>query len=351
MKRRGFVVPVFLPALPGRNRLIDPPVRPAGLDHAAWRERAGAAVDETLARRERRADPGPPQLGFFGGSFGALPMPWQRESLEFAGSLRGRVDSVRVTLEPGDVEAALLDRLAQAKVTTIELDVGSFDDEALATCGFGWRVSAAVEAFGAVHARGFETGLILRPGMPGGTPAEVLRTARRAIELGPAFVRIYPVLVLENTPLATAFESRRYRPLSLDEGVQTCSELLRLFAEAAVPVSRVGFQPAVDLDGGATVIAGPWHPALRALAETPVWLDRASTLIAANFRFQKELTLIVAPQDESRVRGLQGSIVKRLREKFRLEKLHVRIDDAAADGSLALEVLDAGESVVKRVSG
>ena len=267
-----------------------------------------------------------------------------------SGALGARIESVRVTLEADEASPALLDELFAANVRTVELDVGSFEDEALVTCGFSWRASDAVAALAALQARGFESGVILRPGMPGGTPAEVLRTARRAVELGPSFVRIYPVLVLGKTALADAFESRRYRPLSLDEAIECCGEMLRLFGEARIAVSRVGLQPAVDLDGGATIIAGPWHPSLRALAESPLWLERASKLIAANFRFQKELTLVVAARDESRARGPQGAITKRLREKFRLEKLLVRADPSAPEGSLALEWSDPAEGL-KRVTG
>ena len=345
MKTRAWVLPVFLPPVVSHSRLIDPPLRAAPASRAEWRERALAGAGETLRRR-----PGKAQLGFFGASFGAQNAEWRAEALSLAAALKGRIESLRVTLEPHDVSPSLLDELWAAKVRTVELDVGAFDDEALSTCDLPWRSGDAAVALAALQKRGFATGVILRPGMPGGTPAEVLRTARRAVELRPAFVRIYPVLVLAGTPLAAAFESRLYRPLSLDEAIEFCGEMLRLFGEAGIAVSRIGLQPAVDLDGGATVIAGPWHPSLRALAESPLWLERASKLISAHFRFQKELTLIVAPRDESRVRGPQGAIVKRLREKFRLEKLQVRVDAALDEGSLALEWSDPAEGL-KRVAG
>jgi len=60
---------------------------------------------------------------------------------------------------------------------------------------------------------------------------------------------------------------------------------------------------------------------------------------------------VVAPSDESRVRGLHGSVVRRLKEKFRLEKLHVRADAEAAAGSLALELADVAGGALRRVAG
>lgn len=344
---RPFVIPVFLPPTGDRGCLIDPPPRVACGDTAKWVERAGAQIEAALAARpeSRRASAEPArltrrsQIGFFGGSFGALAPSMRCALLDGVAPFlaRGAVASLRVTLDPGHVDPAILETLSGAGVATVELDVGSFDDEALAACGFPWRAATAIDAAAMIRGAGLELGFVLRPGMPGGTPAEVVRTARRAAELRPSFVRIYPVLVLAGSALAAAFEARLYRPLSLDEAVSITADLLRIFEEAEVAVGRVGFQPAVDLDGGGEVIAGPHHPSIRALAEASIWLARAMTLIAAHFRFQREITLVVAPTDESRLRGPQGANARRLREKFRLEKLHVRVDEGAAPGSLALD--------------
>lgn len=347
---RPSIIPVFLPPAGDRGCLVDPPVRAACGDAGKWVERITAQVEAALATgpasRARH-----PQIGFFGGSFGALA-PTMRESLLAAVApfvASGAVGSLRVTLDPAHVDGRILETLAAAGVATIELDVGSFDDEALAACGFPWRSATAVAATVLVREAGLELGIVLRPGMPGGTPTEVLRSARRAAELRPSFVRIYPVLVLAGTPLAAAFEARLYRPLSLDETIAITTDLLRIFETAEVAVGRVGFQPAVDLDGGADILAGPHHPSLRALAEAGLWLERATALITVHFRFQRELTFVVAPTDESRFRGPQGVNVTRLRDKFRLDKLHLRVDEEAAPGSLALELIDAGD-VVRRVS-
>lgn len=343
---RPFVIPVFLPPAGDRGCLLDPPARAACGDVAKWVERVVAQVEAALAARPAapRAPEGPAglvrrsQIGFFGGSFGSLD-PSMRAGLLAAVApflARRAVASLRVTLDPAHVDARILETLSAAGVGTVELDVGSFDDEALAACGLPWRAATAIAAAETVRGAGLELGIVLRPGMPGGTPTEVLRSGRRAAELRPSFVRLYPVLVLRGSPLAAAFEARLYRPLSLEEAVEITADLLRIFEEAEVAVGRVGFQPAVDLDGGGEVIAGPHHPSIRALAEARIWLERAMTLITAHFRFQRELTLVVAPVDESRLRGPQGANVKRLREKFRLDKLYVRAEESALPGSLAI---------------
>lgn len=335
MKRR--IIPCWLPPSADGDSLIDPAPRAPCSDYEKWVERAAAQIEAGFEKK----GPGrkKPQIAFFGGSIAAVPKKLRAALLAVAGAhvRRKRAASVRVTLGPADCTPALVRELVLARVRTVELDAASFDDEALAASGFAHRSSAIARAVAVLRAAKLEVGLVLRPGLPGSMPGEPLRSAKRAVEIEPDFVRLYPVLVLEGSRLEHLYQSRRYRPLSLEEGIALCRDLLGHFTAAEIPVVRMGFQPAIDLDGGAKVLAGPWHPALRAIVDASLWYDRMVKLIADNFRFQKELTLVAHPRDESGVRGVQGANLKRLKEKYRLEKLTLRLDADCAPGSLALE--------------
>lgn len=335
---RTRIVPCWLPPSADRDSLIDPAPRAPCDDHEKWVDRAAAQITAGL-EKQARPPSGKPQIAFFGGSIAQVPLPLRADLLGVAARFvaKRKASSLRVTLFPHDCSRKLLRELAKARVKTVELDAGSFDDEALAASGFAHRAASIGPAIEALRDAGLEAGLVLRPGLPGSMPGESLRSAKRAVDLAPDFVRVYPVLVLEGSRLEHLYQSRRYRPLTLEEGVSLCRDLLVLFEEAAIPVVRMGFQPAVDLEGSPKVLAGPWHPALRAVVEASLWYDRMAKLIADGFRFQKELTLVAHPTDESRVRGLQGSNLKRLREKFRLEKLHLELDERAKPGSVALK--------------
>jgi len=347
MKTR--ILPCWLPPSADRDSVIDPAPRAPCADDVRWVERTAAQITSGLDKKDATK----PQIAFFGGSIAAVPPKLRRKLLDVAGAFvkRRKAKSIRVTLGPADCTAALLKELRIAGVRTVELEAASFDDEALLASGFGHRGAAISKAIDALRAAKMETGVVLRPGLPGSMPGESLRSAKRAIELAPDFVRIYPVLVLAGSKLEHLYESRRYRPLSLDEGIALCRDLLVLFDAAEIPVVRIGFQPAVDLDGGATVLAGPHHPALRAIIEASLWYDRMAKLIADHFRFQKELTLIAHPRDESRVRGQQGASLKRLKEKFRLEKLTLVLDESAEPGSILLALPAAAGMPARRVAG
>ena len=60
------------------------------------------------------------------------------------------------------------------------------------------------------------------------------------IELGAAETRIYPVLVIKGTKMAEWYEQGKYKPLSMDETLFWLKNLLPIFDEAGVEVTRVG---------------------------------------------------------------------------------------------------------------
>lgn len=357
------IVPVFLPPAADRGASIDPPPREPCADLERWTSRTIAAIDSALASRGRGAR----QVAFYGGSIGRLDSA-TRAALLAAGLPRGiarprrvlargiaaprpagrsessrssLVESLRVTLDPDHATPALLAQLAAAGVGTVELDAASFEDDALSAAGLRWRGETVSSAAAAVREAGLELGLVMRPGLPSAAPGEALRSARRAAELAPDFVRVYPVLVFAGSGLEAMLAAGRYRPLTLEAAVELCRELLRLFEEARVPVGRIGLQPAVDLDGGATVVAGPHHPSLRSLAEAGLWLEKAIRVVTAHFRFQKEAVLSVHPRDESRLRGPCGENLLRIREKFRLARIEVQTDARVPRGEIRFGAIAA----------
>jgi hypothetical protein len=355
------IVPVFLPPAADRGASIDPPPRAPCEDLERWTARTIAAIDSSLATRAR----GPRQVAFYGGSIGRLD-PAMRVALLAAGLQGGLsrarrvlargvaaprqaavrtgspvVESLRVTLDPDHATPALLAELAARGVGTVELDAASFEDDALSAAGLGWRGETVASAAAAVREAGLELGLVMRPGLPSAAPGEALRSARRAAELAPDFVRVYPVLVYAGSGLEAMLAAGRYRPMALEAAVELCRELLRLFEEARVPVGRMGLQPAVDLDGGPAVVAGPHHPSLRSLAEAGLWLEKAIRVVTAHFRFQKEATLSVHPLDESRLRGPRGENLLRVREKFRLSRIDVQTDARVPRGEIRFGAIAA----------
>ena len=67
-------------------------------------------------------------------------------------------------------------------------------------------------------------------GLPESTTIDEINTAKELIKLKPKMVRIYPVLVIKNTPLEKELEKGTYKPLTVVQAVEVCKEIVRLFA-------------------------------------------------------------------------------------------------------------------------
>ncbi len=222
------------------------------------------------------------QVAFYGGTFSALPGSLQDKYLEAVSPFlcSGQVSGVRISTRPDALADRQIDRLKQRGVATVEVGVQSFCDSVLENVNRGHGSAIVAPAVSRLRSAGLEVGIQLMPGLPGGSRREALASLRRALELKPDFLRIYPAVVLRGTPLADRYRAGEYRPFSLEEAVDCCAEMSWICRQAEVPIIRLGLQatPALDADGG--VLAGPYHPAFGQLVRSRIWrraLDRAAT--------------------------------------------------------------------------
>ncbi|MBI5642380.1 MAG: radical SAM protein [Deltaproteobacteria bacterium] len=207
------------------------------------------------------------EVAFYGGSFTGLPLATQKSYLEAAYwyVLSGEIDSLRVSTRPDYIGQEVVALLKEFKVATVELGVQSMSDEVLALSVRGHSSRETVKAVGILKEAGIKTGLQFMPGLPGDTTETVISTTESIIGLKPAFVRIYPALVLKNTALHRMYLNNEYRPWPLDEMVSVCRKAVQLFKDAGIPVIRIGLQPTAELEKN--IAAGPYHPSFRQLVE------------------------------------------------------------------------------------
>jgi histone acetyltransferase (RNA polymerase elongator complex component) len=241
------------------------------------------------------------EVAFYGGSFTLLEPVLQRDYLQRVRPFiaRGQVSGIRISTRPDALDAEQLTLLQQEGVTTVELGCQSFSDEVLEVSGRGHGSQAAGQAVERLRSRSLQIGLQLMPGLPGAAPKEALQSLRQALDLEPDFLRIYPTVVLRGTVLEDEFQQGRYRPLTLDEAVDLCAEMLWHCREAGVPVIRLGLQATAALVPDQALVTGPYHPAFGALVRSCLWQRALATVLAG----QSEKEVRVHPSDLSDVLG------------------------------------------------
>ena len=209
------------------------------------------------------------EVSFFGGTFTAINVNKQKELLEVAREYkeRGLIHKIRLSTRPDAILPYILGYLKEYKVDIIELGVQSLDDEVLRKAGRGHSVSDVEAASKLIKEAGFVLGHQIMPGLPGDNFEIDIETTKKSIEMKPDICRIYPSLVIKDTPMEDMYIRGDYVPYSLEEAVYISGEMLKLYNEAKVKVIRIGLQPTDTITTGKDIVDGPFHPAFRELVE------------------------------------------------------------------------------------
>lgn len=216
------------------------------------------------------------EAAFYGGSFTGLDAALQRRLLALTDELveRGVVGRVRLSTRPDYIDAERLALLKEHHVYLVELGAQSLDDEVLAAAERGHSVRQVCEAHALLRRFGLQTGLQLMVGLPRQDFASVRRTAALAAAMAPDVARIYPVLVVKDTPLAARYAAGLYAPLTLEEAVEQSAHAYAELTGAGVKVIRIGLQPDAELCAPGNIVAGPFHPSMGELVKSRALRNR-----------------------------------------------------------------------------
>jgi len=293
-----------------------------------------ATIIQHLASGHDRARRDPVQVAFYGGSFTALSREVQQAYLEqvlpFIAS--GRIAGVRVSTRPDAISADGLALLQRYHVGTVELGVQSMDDEVLKLSGRGHTASDTVQAVTMLSAHAFSVGLQLMPGLPGDSGEIFCDTVSKVIALKPDVVRLYPALVIRDTPLEQLYRTRGYSPLALDEAVALCRDALAKFRQAGIAVIRIGLQPTEELGRPGAIVAGPFHPAFRQLVESSLFLETMGSLLPSGTT-SGAVAFAVNPADLSSAIGQKRRNIRAIRDRYGLDAM-VTTDSRVPRGSV-----------------
>ena len=186
-------------------------------------------------------------------------------------------------------------------------------------------------------------------GLPESTHFDEINTAKQLIKLKPKMVRIYPVLVIKNTKLEKEYNEGHYKALTVVQAVETCKELVKLFAKKNIEVIRIGLQPTDTISNPknqeSEVVAGPFHPAFRQLVEAGIWNDVIVEKIKKLNVKVKEVEVTVNPLDQNNVIGQNRDNINNLKELYDVD-LVVKTDENIKQGKSKIEITKVYEDFV-----
>jgi histone acetyltransferase (RNA polymerase elongator complex component) len=315
-KHRPFIIPIFLPhaGCPHQCVFCSQKSITGTEEKSPSTQQLQSQVDAFLAYnvRQRR----PVQIAFFGGNFLGQPTDAVQILLTEATKYiaRGDVDSIRFSTRPDTIDRQRLDLISDFPVSTVELGVQSMDPGVLMASRRGHSDLDTEHAVDLLKNVNYRIGLQIMIGLPEDTPEKMIKTGQRVADLKPDFVRIYPTLVIQESPLAKWYQEGKYRPLSLKAAVTQAKNLYLLLQRAGIPVTRMGLQHEEGFDA-------------------PDCVSRAMT---PDSRQGQKIQIRLHPGNVSQMRGLNNENIKKLNQLFRPESIDIISDPGMTKNELLL---------------
>ena len=278
MKKTHYTVPIFVPELSCNNKCIYCNQQNISNTHSIPdAKQVHSIIQEKIAQFPTWADN--IQIAFFGGNFTGIDRNIQEAYLQTAQYFidKNKAHSIRISTRPDYINQDKLSLLAKYHVKNIELGAQSMCDEVLIQSGRGHNSRCTKEASHLILKNGFQLGLQMMIGLPNDNKEKALLTAQEIVKLGASETRIYPLLVLKNTPLFKHYSEGKYPPLSIAETIETATPIVETFEKAGIKILRIGLHPSDFIHNG-ELVAGPWHPALSQMIYTKLWSNIFKTM-------------------------------------------------------------------------
>ena len=270
------------------------------------------------------------EVAFFGGSFTGISEEKQKELLGAAYEYikAKKVNSIRLSTRPDYINKHILKMLKKYRVKTIER---------------GHTFKDVIKASKLIRRYGFRLGHQMMVGLPESTELDEINTAKDLIKLKPKMVRIYPVLVIKGTELANEYKDGEYTPLTVEQAVERCKEIIYMFRKKNIDVIRVGLQNTDEITDpkkeGSEVLAGPYHPAFRQLVEDSMWYDSIAEKIKQINMKVKEVEITVNPESVNNVIGHKKENILKLKEMYDVD-IAVKPDENMKPGKFEINVVE-----------
>lgn len=291
------------------------------------------------------------EVAFFGGSFTGIEEEIQEELLQVAFEYikQKKVNSIRISTRPDYINKKILKRLKKYKVKTIELGVQSTNNYILSRCQRGHTFEDVKKASKLIRRKRFTLGHQMMVGLPESTKLDEINTTKSLIKLKPKIVRIYPVLVIKGTKLEEEYKNNEYIPLTVNQAVERCKDIVSMFNKKKIKVIRLGLQNTNTIDepghNESEVVAGPYHPAFRQLVESSMWYDSMLEHIKQFNTKVKVVEIRANPININNIIGHKKENIKKLNEIYDVE-VNVTSDESIRPGDFKVNILKTYEECI-----
>lgn len=211
------------------------------------------------------------EIAFFGGSFTAIDRKYMISLLDATKPYVGKFKGIRISTRPDYIDDEILTILKSYGVTSIELGAQSMSDKVLKANNRGHLAEDVIKSSELIKKHGFSLGLQMMTGLYGSTMKTDIETAEQFITLRPDTVRIYPTVIMKNTELADLYLGGKFKPYTLEQSVDLCSNLILMFENNNIKIIRLGLHYSESLENNS--LGNNYHPAFKELCESKIFYN------------------------------------------------------------------------------
>lgn len=336
MNKKHYIIPIFISHSGCPHQCVF--CNQDKIARSLIKEVTGEEVRETIEEYLKTIDKNNSliEISFFGGTFTAINIDKQKEYLSVAKEYKekGLIHKIRMSTRPDAISKEILTYLKEFDVDIIELGVQSLDNMVLKLSGRGHSVNDVEVASKLIKEFKITLGHQIMPGLPGSNYEKDIKSAIDSIKMKPDICRIYPSLVIKETPMEQMYYKGTYKPYTVDEAIEVSKAMYTLYKDAGINIIRVGLQPTDTITLGKDVVAGPFHPSFRELVEGSLIIDSIKDSTAT----EDNLLIEVNPKDISKLYANKKLYFNNFL-KSREGKINVVQSNKIKRGSLNLKVI------------
>ncbi len=252
------------------------------------------------------------EVGLYGGNIFGLTPPELARLFALFGPYRDRISNFRISTKPVPLDDEVIRIVRENKVEIIELGSPSFNNEILRTINRRHTAEDMKNAFHKLRGEGFKVALQVMVGLPGETMGDIRETAENILHMMPHYVRMYPLVVLKETALATMYEQGRFIPIPFEEAVTRSAYIYLNARQQGIDVVKMGLTENEIIKE--RVIAGHYHPAFGYVVKATAFYMAVLARLKTSSITGDAIRVILNNRDVPHLLGHKRSNMERFKE-------------------------------------
>ncbi len=199
------------------------------------------------------------EVGLYGGNIFGIEPSILKKLFTYFEDYMDNIQGFRISTKPVPLRKETIEILKEHKVSTIELGIPTFNNEILQRLNRKHTGEDLFRAFYMLKDEGFYVALQVMVGLPDESFEDIKETVKNIIQLNPHYIRIYPLVVLKETPLQRQYEEHLFVPIPFEEAIQRTLFIYLNALQHGIKVVKIGLTDNEIIKD--RVIAGHYHPA------------------------------------------------------------------------------------------